>query len=208
MSMRTKTWLIIAASLVLLGCALFAGIIATVQWDFMKLSTVYYETNTYEIAEAFESISMLTDTADIVFTGSDDGRCRVVCHEKDNAKHTVSVNDGTLTIELHDDRSVYDLIGYIGLSFDSPKITVYLPNTVYTSLLIKESTGDIKIPDAFTFRDVDISLGTGDVDFCASASGMVKIKTSTGHIDTKNICKMRSFLFIFADKIQIFPHCC
>lgn len=61
-----KVWLIIAASLVLIGGILFAGVMSTLRWDFMKLSTVKYETNTYEISEAFDGISMNTETADIV----------------------------------------------------------------------------------------------------------------------------------------------
>lgn len=187
MRKTTKVWLITAASLVLIGCILFAGVMSVLKWDFMKLSTVKYETNTYEISEAFDGISMNTDTADIIFAFSDDGKCKVVCHEEEKANHSVSVEDGTLTIELIDDRSVYDFIGYIGLNFGSPKIRVYLPKAEYTSFLIHEDTGDVEIPEDFTFKDVDISLSTGDVDFGASASEMIKIKTSTGDICVENI---------------------
>ncbi len=186
MRTRTKVWLMIAASLVLIGCILFASVMSMLRWDFMKLSTVKYETNTYEISEAFDGISMDTDTADIVFVFSDDGKCRVVCHEEENAKHSVTVEDGTLTVELIDEGSVYALIGNIGLNFGSPKITVHLPKAEYASLLIHEDTGDIEIPKDFVFKDVDISLSTGDVGFCASASEMIKIKTSTGDIRVEN----------------------
>ncbi len=187
MRKTTKAWLIIAASLVLIGCIIFVGVMSTLRWDFTKLSTVKYETNTYEISEAFDGISMITDTTDIVFAFSDDGKSRVECHEEENAKHSVIVEDGTLTVELIDERSVYDFIGYIGLNFGSPKITVYLPKAEYASLLIHKDTGDVEIPENFTFKDVDISLSTGDVDFCASVSEMIKIKTSTGDICVENI---------------------
>lgn len=187
MRRTTKIWLIIAASLVLIGCILFAGVMASLRWDFKELSTVNYETNTYEISEAFDGISINTDTADIVFALSDDGKCTVECLEEENAKHSVAVEDGTLTVELIDERSVYDFIGYIGLNFGSPKITVYLPKTEYTTLLINGDTSDVEIPEDFTFNDVDISLSTGDVGFCASASEMIKIKTSTGVICVEKI---------------------
>ena len=72
MRKTTKVWLIIAAFLVLIGCILFAGVMTTLKWDFMELATVHYETNTYEISEAFDSISMNTDTADIAFAFSDE----------------------------------------------------------------------------------------------------------------------------------------
>jgi len=187
MKTRTKTWLIIAAFLVLIGCILFAGVMTSLRWDFTGLATVQYETNTYEISEAFDGISVHTDTADIVFAPSENGECRVVCREEENAKHSVAVKDGTLAIEWIDNRTVHDFIGFIGLNFGTPEITIYLPKTEYSSLLIDESTGDIKMPKDFTFKDVDITLSTGDVDFCASASGMIKIRTSTGNIRMENV---------------------
>ena len=203
MRTRTKVWLIIAASLVLIGCILFAGAMTSLRWDFMDLATVKYETNTYEISEVFDDIYMNTDTADIVFAFSDDGKCRVQCHEEEDAKHSVTVEDGTLTVELIDERSVYDFIGYIGLNFGSPKITVYLPKAEYTSLLIKEDTGDIEMPKAFTFKDVDISLSTGDINFCASASETIKLKTSTGDICVENISAGAIDLSVSTGKVMV-----
>lgn len=199
----TKVWLIAAASLVLIGCILFAGVMKTLKWDFMKLATVKYETNTYEISEAFDGISMNTDTADISFVLSDDGNCRVACHEEANAKHSVTVEDGTLTVELIDERSVYDLIGYIGLNFASPKITVYLPKTEYTNLLINGDTGAVEISNDFMFRDVDISSSTGDVEFCASASEMIKIKADTGDICVENISAGSLDLTVSTGKVTV-----
>lgn len=184
MRRTTKVWLIIAASLVLIGCVLFAGVMSLLEWDFTKLSTVSYETNTYEISEAFDGISINTDTADIAFAFSDNGKCTVECHEEEDEKHSVSVKDGTLIIALNDERSVHN---HIGLNFDSPKITICLPQTEYTTLLIREDTGDVEMPKTFIFKNVDITVSTGDVDFCASASEKVIIKTSTGDICVKDV---------------------
>jgi len=184
MRTETKIWLIIAAFLVLIGCILFAGVMSTIGWDLGRLSTVQYETNTHLISDVFDRITMETDTADITFVLSDDENCTVACHEKTTVPHCVTVEDGILSVEWMDERSVYD---FIVLDFDTPRITVYLPETEYTSLMIREDTGDIEIPEAFTFRNVDISSSTGDVDFRASASEMIKVKTSTGDIDVENL---------------------
>lgn len=200
MRKTTKVWLIIAASLVLIGCILFVGVMSTLRWDFKKLSTVEYETNTYEISEAFDGISMNTDTADIIFAFSDDGKCRVECYEEKNAKHAVAVEDGILNIEVIDERSVYD---YIDINFYSARITVYLPKGEYTSLLIHESIGDVEIPKDFTFKDVGIFLSTGDVDFCASASETIKIKTSTGDISVENISAGALELSVSTGKVTV-----
>ena len=68
MSRKTKIWLITAAALVLAGCLLFAGTMTAQNWDFSKLSTVTFKTNTYEIDESFSSGAssdgFKTDTAE------------------------------------------------------------------------------------------------------------------------------------------------
>jgi len=181
MKKANKVWLIIAVFLVLIGCVLFAAVMSALKWDFTKLSTVQYETNTYNISEAFESISVNTQTADIVFAVSDNRKCKVECLEEENEKHFVAVEEGILNIEL-----VYERAGYFGLDFGSPRITVYLPETQYNSLFIDGSTGDIEIPKVFCFNNADISLSTGDVDFYASALETIKIKTGTGDINAEN----------------------
>ncbi len=201
MRTRTKVWLITAASLVLFGVFLFAGVMSTLKWDFTKLSTVKYETNTYEISEAFDRISINTNTADIVFAVADDDKCRVECHEEEKAKHSVTAEKGTLDIEVTNSKNWYD---YIGINFvSSPKITVYLPTADYTSLFIHGYTGDIEMPKNFTFKDVDISTSTGDIDFYASASDMIKIKTSTGQIRTENISVGALDLSVSTGKVTV-----
>ena len=74
MKKATKIWLIIAALLVVAGLVLFAAAMSAYRWNFTRLSTVTYENNTYEISEIFTNISIDTDTADIIFLPSPDGR--------------------------------------------------------------------------------------------------------------------------------------
>lgn len=200
MRKSTKRGLIIATSLLLLGCILFAGVMTTLTWDFRKLSTVRYETNTHTISEVFDGISMKTDTADITFRLSDDGVARVECHEEVKANHFVAVQDGTLVIREDSQKAWYD---YIGINLGSPRITVYLPEKAYAHLVIKGSTGDIDVPDAFTFKDVDIKLTTGDVTFSASAAGTVAIKASTGKINLKNMAADALSLSASTGKITV-----
>ena len=183
MRKSTKIWLITAAALMAIGCILFAVVMSTIGWDFKKLSTVGYETNTHEIVEPFGNISLMTDTADIVLALSPDEKCRVECREEEKSKHSVAVQNDTLVIKLEEAESWYDRIGF---HFGLPKITVYLPKTEYNSLYIDESTGNVKVPKDFTFSGVDISLSTGNSDFCAGVLKSLKIKASTGNISVKN----------------------
>lgn len=184
MRTRTKVWLIIAASLVLIGCIIFGGVMSMFKWDFTKLSTVKYESNDYEINENYKNISIITHTADIVFVPSENLMTSVSCHEQKNVKHSVTVKDDTLVIEVVDMRKWYE---YIGINFGTPKITVYIPQGEYGMLSIKSSTGDVEIPKDFKFESIDVSESTGNVTNCASTLEYIKIKTSTGNISVENI---------------------
>ncbi len=184
MSKSAKIWLITAASLVLIGCIIFGAVMTVLKWDFSKLSTNKYETNTYEINEAFEGISVDTDTADIVFVPTENATATVVCYEQKKAKHSVTVNEGTLVIKTVDTRKWYE---YIGINFGTPKITVYLPGAEYGSLSVKESTGNIEIPKDFSFKSIDITLSTGDIKSSASVLEHIKVKGSTGRVVLESI---------------------
>ena len=97
MSKSTKTWMIVATSLVLIGGIIFGGAMSMMSWNFGKLSTARYETNRYEITEAYKNILLTTNTADIIFEVSE--KTTVVCHERSSLKHEVFVKDGVLAGE-------------------------------------------------------------------------------------------------------------
>lgn len=153
-------------------------------WDFKKLSAQPFETNTIELAAPFESISINTETSDIRFALSEDGKCRVVCCEQKHVKHEASVQGNTLIITEKDSRKWYE---HIDFNIGSSEITVYLPKTQFSSLSIRESTGDIEIPGDFSFGEAQISISTGDINFYASTATEANIKTSTGDIQLNNL---------------------
>ena len=184
MSRSTKIWLIIATALVVSGIIMFGVLASMMNWNFMKLGTVKYETKNYELVESFKNICVNTDTAEVVFLPAEDGVCRVICYEPAKAKHTVSVSDETLFINITDERKWYD---YIGITFSVPKITVYLPENEYSAATVKSSTGDVKMPVGFSFESLEIMASTGDVECRSDVKGMLKIALSTGDIELENI---------------------
>lgn len=185
MSKVTKNWLIVAASLTVVGGIIFAGVMTVLKWDFLKLDIRKFETNIHVIAEEFDNISIKAKTADIDFVPTENGECKVVCYEQAKVKHSISVENGTLTVSVVDERKWYDYIKIF--SFKTPKITVYLPEGQYGALNIKDSTGDVDIPKGFDFQSIDISASTGNVDVFASANDQLKIDVSTGHIRVEDI---------------------
>ena len=193
-------WLIVAASLIVLGGILFVGVMSVLKWDFKKLSTVKYEENSYDVTDNYRNISVFTDTADVVFVPSENGETRVVCYESAKEKHSVRVVDGALVIERQDTRKWYD---YISIGFVSSKITVYIPSGEYGALLVRSSTGDVELPADFKFAGVDISASTSDVKCLASSSGALKIKTGTGHISLANLSASSLELEVSTGKVEL-----
>lgn len=198
--MRKKTigWMIAAISLIIVGCVIFGGVMMALNWDFSKLSTVKYETNEYEIQDMVQNITIVTDTADIVLVPSE--KVSVVCTERVNAKHAVSVKDGTLQIEIVGQIKWYE---QIGLNFGTPKITVYIPQGQYGTLSIKGSTGEVTIPREYAFDGMDVHQNTGDVTSLASVSGDMKVRTSTGDIHIADLQAGTMSLSVTTGRITI-----
>lgn len=180
---KTKVWLIAATSLILIGCILFAGVMTALKWDFGKLSTYEYETNTYEFYDDYDSISINVSVADIEFKVSEnEDITTVVCYEQTKGNHKVEVSEEKLIITHENSKKWYE---NIGIDFDTPKITLYIPQNKRCELVIKGSTGDIKIPKNLEFWTINIESSTGNVENYASARN-VDVKLSTGNITVKH----------------------
>lgn len=185
--MKKKIWLIVAICLVLMGGILFGGVMQGLKWDFTKLSTVGYETNRYELQEEYQNIFVVTSTADVVFAPSESQTATVVCHEQKNMKHTVTVKDDTLIVQIDDTRKWYD---YIGIHFSLPKITVYIPQKEWGTVSVQAGTGDISLEN-LSVDTIDLRVSTG----CITVSNVncqvdTNIQVSTGKTTLTNLnCK-------------------
>ncbi len=200
MTKGAKIWLIVAASLVILGALIFGGAMTMLNWNFLNLSTTQLETNNHEITEKIDSISITTNTADIELVVTNDEKCSVVCHEQKKIIHSVKVEDGTLTIKVEDTRKWYE---YIGIGFGSTKITVNIPKGEYEKLKVESDTGSVNIPKELKFTSIDITEDTGHVRCYASASEKIKIKTDTGNILVENVSTGALDLSVSTGRIDV-----
>ena len=185
MKKSTKIWLITAAALILVGALILCCVSAEIKGDLGMLSSTKYETNRHAIEEEFKNIVVKTNTADVEIVASEGGAAEVVCMEDRKQKHTVSVTDGALTVEVIDTRKWYDYIGIFGMK--APKITVYIPTGEYGTLTVKASTGDVRTGESLRFESVDIKISTGNIESLASCKGTMKLGTNTGDVKVKNI---------------------
>lgn len=179
MNKCSKKWLLTAAILTIVGAVVFVGALAIINFDFTKLSTQKLETNTYEFNEDFANIVVNVETAAVTFVPSESDVCKVECVEEEILKHSAKIQDGTLTISAVNNRKWYD---YICINFWSPKVTVYLPKEVYTSLSVATATGNIEISDKFSFETVAVAGMTSNITCHAQVSKSVEMNTTTGNI--------------------------
>lgn len=179
--MKGKGWIIIAVCLIISGVVIMVAALAGVDFDISKIGTQKFETNTYKISENFNNIQVDVKTTEITFKLSDNGECRVEFYEEEAKKHSAEVKNDTLIIKSHDSRKWYEFFQF-GLWFESPKMTIYLPKAAYEELSIDTSTGNINIPEDFTFESVEVDSSTSNVECYASVSEKIEIDTSTGNI--------------------------
>ena len=175
-----KILIITAITLAVLGTACFVGALAAADFDLSRIGTEKYVTNTHEITDGFDNISIDLNTEDVTLALSQDGKCRVVCIDEERRPVSVSVVGGTLKITAYEREKWYD---YINLTFVSREsVTVYLPETEYNALTIDVDTSDINVSGGLSFNTAEIESDTGDIRFEALVNGNVEISTDTGEI--------------------------
>ena len=201
MKKSTKIWLIAAVLLIVVGALILCCVGAGTKGDLGVLSNKKYETNRHAIEEEFKDIVVKTNTADVEILPSEGGAVEVVCVEESKVKHTVSVKDGALTVEVVDTRKWYDHIGIFGMK--APKITVYIPAGEYGTLAVKASTGDVRMGEPLRFDGVDIKVSTGDIESLASCKGTMKLDTNTGDVKVKNVSVAMLDIWSGTGKISI-----
>lgn len=182
--MNKKIWIILAIVFVLVGGIIFCGVMATLGWDFSSLATTRYATNTYQVDAPFKSICVEATTDDIVFAPSENGECSVVCLEEKDVTHSVTVENDILTVKVVDQRKWY---AHIGIHFQSPSITIYLPRSTYDSLSVEGRTGNVQLPKDFTFDQITVKQTTGGIKAENISTRMLDLSVTTGKVTAANI---------------------
>lgn len=184
MKRQSVIWLIAALILIVAGTVIFLVAFGAIDFDFGGLETMKYETNTYEINEDFNKISVDVKTASVTLVLSEDGKCKVECYEQEKVKHIVKVEEGELKVGVDDTRKWWD---HISVFSKSPKVTVYLPSAEYISLNVEANTGKIEVAKELTFETLDISVNTSDIILGADVTGNSSIETDTGKVTLEDL---------------------
>ncbi len=185
----TASILLAAGLLIFIGGLLLGG----------GLKPMQFETKTYPVTEPVADIRLDTHRTDILILPSPDGTLLVSAAEAERIHHTVTVQDGTLTIETVDERTWIDML----LPTFDQQMIVYLPETSYRSLSAQCRTGNVEIAKDFTFRSIDINNSTGGVSCNASATGRIRIEASTGDIALENVKAEELWLVVSTGRIAV-----
>lgn len=179
-----KAFIIVAIVLIAAGIILFSSALIAADFDYSRLGTAKYETNSYTLDAPFQNIDITTHIADVILKPSDDGIARVTCFEQTKMRHTVAVENGTLKIGAADERNVFERLSF----FNKPMtITVYLPEIEFDNISIHTSTGDIRF-DKLSAKEIKLKTSTGDITVSSvNCSGTVSVKVSTGDISFTDI---------------------
>lgn len=198
MKKSKKIWMIVAVCCIVVGSVMMTASAAMVGFDFSKFNTrfiyqktysveVSYEEKTYTAENTFTQIEISTEWENVRFVLSEDGTCKVVCPVEDETDFTVEVEDNTLRIIKNEDEWQENVIGF---QFFAPEdVTVYLPEKTYQALSVTTGSGNVFLPSDFTFTNVDMLSGSGNLDSQAqinrilnadSASGNVSVQTFAG----------------------------
>lgn len=197
--MHKAIW-ITALSLTVTGILIVAGALFAMNFDFRKLDTHEYISETYTIDEAFSTISADIDTTDIQFLPSDSEECRVECEDMTKSDLiTVKVRDGKLHITQEDNRKWYE---YIGINLRSPKVIVYLPHA-NCDLDVKGSTGNVTVAKELSFSDINIKISTGKIQCDAQVGTNLKLESTTGSIICRGTGAEKVHLKASTGKIQV-----
>ena len=172
-------FIIIAIVMIGLGFVLSFGAIVAMRFDFNKMNTILFRTNTYSIDNKFANIRINGAECSVRILPSNDALGKVVCQESDKIVHTVTVKDNTLMIERIDKRRWYE---HFGVYWGHMEIEVYLPQSEFESLYVKNLSGDIVIPKEFHFESAEVQSTSGDIHFMAAVDGDLSAKTVSGEL--------------------------
>ncbi|MBO5088927.1 MAG: DUF4097 family beta strand repeat protein [Lachnospiraceae bacterium] len=180
MKKAKKIAIIVAVCMIAVGFISAFTSFASVGFDVAKVDTVEWKTNTYEIKESFENISVEGLEAKVTLVPSTDGTCKVVCTENDNVYDEVKVENDTLTIK-RTSKGKWQF--NFGVSLEEVKITVYLPKTEYKKLVLNNTSGRLEVPTAFTFEEAKVANSSGKIIFKADVTGALSVENTSGGID-------------------------
>lgn len=191
MNQALKIALICAAVFVGIGLILLIAAVSTAAFHGEGLfQSVDLNDRTEIVSENFTNLEIHVAASDIRLVSAVDGKVSVTLHEMKDNPHQIEVRGDTLVINQTDTRAWWQKIGFFRFGVLSElSVTVALPEAEYQSLQVSTASGDLAVPDAFTFAEAELDTASGDLLYSAETQKKLKITTASG--DVKLACDVQ-----------------
>lgn len=144
-------------------------------------------TNEFEIEDEFSNINIQTLANDVQIRRATDGKCSVVCTDREEIEYDVNVDGDTLYVSAHAVDDTYFFMNFDFFSNNAPKVVVYLPEDEY-DLSVDMDTGDLVFDEGFTFTNINVDITTGDVNMDSiNVLDTISFDLMTGDVDVMNV---------------------
>ena len=174
---------LVAILLLIAGIAITGAAFIMTDFNLEGFATESFEESTYTIEGTFNHVLIATQEHDLTILPSENGECKIVFDkikaQKNGYAPEYAIDSDTLVINIVDNRKWFD---HIGIFSGEVSMTLYLPESHYTSLTAATDTGDITVSEKLSFTGSSVATSTGDIKFLAKIDGELALATSTGDI--------------------------
>ncbi|MBP3371708.1 MAG: DUF4097 family beta strand repeat protein [Clostridia bacterium] len=183
---RSKKVALITA-LILIGAGIVLGSVCTAitQGDFSMFSTTQYMELNHDVTSPFTSIRIEASDHDVHIIPSPDKGCHLTVITPKRDSVTSEFDRGTLVIEVCNHRAWYEHISLF--NYRSPQIILALPEDSYENLGVQVGSGKIEVADGFTFDEVNLHTGSGNVFAANMHAENLFVDANSGKIELYNL---------------------
>lgn len=196
--------IIIAAALIVAGIFCVGVGFWRNGMTFKNLDNEKYKTETYNVSENFDNLSIKISSQDVKILRAADGTAKVVCHEiPESAEVRASVQNGALEISYKEKNgkwydnihfgSIYSYIEvYIpddisDIMIDTSSSDVKIKNVTCCNITVNSSSGDLAINDTVLSGTLNVTQSSGDVSYNKIDAADISIETSSGDVKIENV---------------------
>ncbi|MBQ8309948.1 MAG: DUF4097 family beta strand repeat protein [Clostridia bacterium] len=154
-------------------------------FNIFNFNSMEFHTNSYTVSETFSKIHVSDIECDIRLFPSDDESTRIEAKENDKIYYTIQAENEILEIKRHDKRAWYEHIGFF---FNQDMVLkLYLPKSAYELLTLETVSGNIEVPDSFTFTSITLKTTSGEITSECTVNNGATVAVTSGNIRICNV---------------------
>lgn len=188
MKKSVLTVLIIAAVLLLAGGAVVTAALASIQFDFSKLS---YVGKVFKVEQDLyisdgEALIVKGNASNINISVSRDDKAYISYYNTDYQRYELTHENGEVSLICrNENKKWYDFI-HIGFETKYNEVNIQLPSDFSGDILLETSAGDITLTGIKGAAGVTASATTGNIKCLDMSASDISLYATTGDVMLKN----------------------